>query len=345
MNTLMNYPELDAFAAQKNAGSKNAYFKLLDTFVETAPKIAQSLTTQPNANKLPDFLRMIDNLQSQLLGIGSSTLVWEAEKVATLVRDGQASERAQDLSDFSSKLKTLCVKLEEAKHDGPTSTPRAIPSPASALKETTPLERPTLQAAIKPEPFEKLGLLVENFELDDALVMLCSLMKYTYNMEIDFNLATVEKHLAVFDYDNALQGIKRVLQITRTVEESERRGKKKILAVDDVPDVLNTLKSLLDGSYAVYGVTNHKAALKYLTGNTADLILLDIEMPHMNGFTLLNIIRKIKACEKTPVIFLTSSVSVENVKKSFVAGGSDFIKKPINAEVLRSRIEKHLGSL
>ncbi len=104
--------------------------------------------------------------------------------------------------------------------------------------------------------------------------------------------------------------------------------------VKAVPDVLSTVKAVLRNTYAVYGLINHMAALKFLTSNSADLILLDIEMPDMNGFALLGIIRKIRAYESMPVIFLTGNASVENIKKAHSAGSNDFAPKPLEAKVL-----------
>lgn len=74
--------------------------------------------------------------------------------------------------------------------------------------------------------------------------------------------------------------------LRKIAENSDHDSMKKILAIDDVPDVLTTVKSVLSKRYTVYGVTNHKAALKFLTSNQADLILLDIEMPDMDGFAM-----------------------------------------------------------
>ncbi len=118
--------------------------------------------------------------------------------------------------------------------------------------------------------------------------------------------------------------------------------RKKILAVDDMPDILLTVKSILKIKYEVLAVTNHMAALQVLAHKDPDLILLDIEMPGKDGFDILRLIRKIRGYENTPVIFLTSNVTRDNIRRSQAMGGSDFIKKPIDSQILLSKISKYL---
>ena len=120
-------------------------------------------------------------------------------------------------------------------------------------------------------------------------------------------------------------------------------GTKRILAIDDVPDVLSTIKAVLQDSYTVFGVTNGMSAMKFLANNTADLILLDIEMPDMDGFTLLRIIRQMENYKKTPVVFLTGNASVEYIRTAIENGGNDFVKKPFEVHVLKEKIRKLIG--
>ncbi len=118
--------------------------------------------------------------------------------------------------------------------------------------------------------------------------------------------------------------------------------KKKILAVDDMPDILLTIKSILKIKYEVFAATNHMMALQVLAHKDPDLILLDIEMPDKDGFDILKLIRKIRGYEHTPVIFLTGSVNPGNVRRALASGGSDFIRKPVDPQVLLSKVNKFL---
>ena len=347
MHKLMNNQEIDAFSAQKKAGSNSAYFGLLAKFTAAAPGLVVDLTLPTNEKELAAFQRDIHTLQKQLFAIGSSSLLWLAQKADASARCGCIVKCENEIFQLATRINKLCAQLDEAKVDT-TAAERATLAFGAANapgKQSTPGGDKRAKAPIKQEHFEKLCILIDNFERDDALFILHSLMEFSYDPVIDAVLVAINKGMLDFDYDESAHLAKRLLSdITKMCAPSEKTAaKKKILAIDDVPDVLNTVKSVLRDDYAVYGVTNHMAALKFLTGNTADLILLDIEMPDMNGFVLLDIIRKIKAYEATPVLFFTANISVENIEKAHSAGGSDFIKKPVDAKVLLEKVGKHLN--
>ncbi len=120
------------------------------------------------------------------------------------------------------------------------------------------------------------------------------------------------------------------------------QGRYKILAIDDMPDVLTTIKVMLMYKFNVYGVTNSKAAFKFINQTMPDLILLDIEMPDINGIDLLKEIRRLPGCEELPILFLTSEANIRNIKEALSGGGNDFIRKPVEKNMLISRIEKYL---
>ncbi len=120
------------------------------------------------------------------------------------------------------------------------------------------------------------------------------------------------------------------------------QGRYKILAIDDMPDVLTTIKVMLMYKFNVYGVTNSKAAFKFINQTIPDLILLDIEMPDMNGIDLLKELRRLPGCENIPILFLTGEANIRNIKEALSGGGNDFIRKPVEKNMLINRIEKHL---
>ena len=341
MNTLMSLSEIDSFAALKSAGSRIEYFRILNGFIDEMPEMVNQLKILSEAGPADEFFKLIDGLQNILLAVGSSGLMWEAERVAASEREGKHDKCVSESIALGEKLLKLHGKIKETRVDFlnmPARKPR--PAPGQKKPEST---KARAKAVIKPAPFEKLVLLIENFELDEALSMVKSMIKYSYDEKIDAALDNIYHSLSLFEYDTALKEIQAVLEVIQKIERLEEiTAKKKILAIDDVPDVLSTVKALLSEKYSVYGVTNHKSALKFLTSNSADLILLDIEMPDMDGFSLLSIIRKIGAYEKTPVLFLTGSISIENVKRSHASGANDFIRKPIDAAILHERINRQL---
>jgi CheY-like chemotaxis protein len=120
--------------------------------------------------------------------------------------------------------------------------------------------------------------------------------------------------------------------------------KKKILVIDDVTMNLMTIKSHLSELYDVRVAKSGEIALSVLGSVKIDLILLDIEMPGMSGFDFINIMREKPDVADTPIIFVTSHNTANVVNRAYKAGVVDYIVKPVNAEILLSKIAAVLDS-
>lgn len=116
-----------------------------------------------------------------------------------------------------------------------------------------------------------------------------------------------------------------------------------ILAVDDTPANLQVLAGMLkDRGYKVRPVPSGKLALLAAQRDPPDLILLDINMPEMNGYELCE---KLKADDKLkaiPVIFISALTDQLDKVKAFTTGGVDYLTKPFQMEELYARVETHL---
>lgn len=126
-------------------------------------------------------------------------------------------------------------------------------------------------------------------------------------------------------------------------EESGRR--RRILIVDDSPMILRNIKSMLDEKYDVSVSTSGKKALLSIKCNRPDLVLLDIEMPEMDGSVCFDKIKEIKGCEKLPIIFLTSVSDKDNILKVLAKGPEGYLLKPVSTEKLRSKIREVLDKI
>ncbi len=118
--------------------------------------------------------------------------------------------------------------------------------------------------------------------------------------------------------------------------------KKHILVVDDVPSNLKFAEKLLEDKFKLTFTVSGAQALKYLAKNTPDLILLDINMPEMNGYETIQNIKNIPSASKIPVIFLTSALDNDSEIKGFQLGAVDYIRKPFITEIMMSRINTQL---
>jgi signal transduction histidine kinase len=119
--------------------------------------------------------------------------------------------------------------------------------------------------------------------------------------------------------------------------------RKKIIAVDDNLENLTAIKSTLKAMYEVYPSPSAFRMFDLLEHIQPDLILLDVEMPEMNGYEAA---RKLKSGDKfrnTPVIFLTSMSDAKNEIEGLSIGAVDYIHKPFVAPLLLQRIKTHLS--
>ena len=116
-----------------------------------------------------------------------------------------------------------------------------------------------------------------------------------------------------------------------------------ILAVDDSSEMLDILKNVIAGAgYRFFGASNANQCMRLVRDLAPDLILLDIQMPEVDGFELCRQIRAVESCQRVPVAFVTARRTAQDVKAGIAAGGNDFITKPFDPKNLMARIERWL---
>lgn len=119
--------------------------------------------------------------------------------------------------------------------------------------------------------------------------------------------------------------------------------KKKILIIDDDGAMLRMMKTWLSVKYRVYMASSGKIALSFLAQNPVDLVLLDYEMPVMNGPDVLKEIRNTQAIRKLPVIFLTAKDDKESVMKVVALKPEKYLLKSMPKEKLTGAIDEFFG--
>ena len=115
-----------------------------------------------------------------------------------------------------------------------------------------------------------------------------------------------------------------------------------IMLIDDDEMCLDMGMEILKNKYTVYPVPSGEQALQILKKITPDLILLDIEMPVMNGYEVIKKLKREKETKDIPVIFLTSHTDPGNELDGLTMGAIDYITKPFSPLLLVQRIENHL---
>ena len=116
-----------------------------------------------------------------------------------------------------------------------------------------------------------------------------------------------------------------------------------ILVVDDSPANLAVVNEVLTAQgYAVATAINGDRAIKRLASNLPDLILLDVQMPVMDGFEACRIIKANPEMAHIPIIFITALSDGESIAKAFSLGAVDYISKPFQEAELIARVQNHL---
>ncbi|XPV77487.1 MAG: response regulator [Desulfovibrio sp.] len=120
--------------------------------------------------------------------------------------------------------------------------------------------------------------------------------------------------------------------------------KHRVLVVDDIPLNVEVLSEVLGDTYEVVAALSGKDALR-LASNTPypDLILLDIQLPDMDGYEVCRFLKIQKETRDIPIIFVTTMDSDDDEERGFKVGGVDYIRKPISPSIVMSRVKTQLA--
>jgi two-component system, cell cycle response regulator DivK len=116
-----------------------------------------------------------------------------------------------------------------------------------------------------------------------------------------------------------------------------------ILYVEDNQDNRKLVRRVLEADgYAVDEAKDAQEALVYLNTNPPALILMDISMPDMDGYTLTTKIKAMPEFAKTPIIAMTANVMRGDRERSLEAGCDGYIQKPIDIDILTQQVERYI---
>ncbi len=121
-------------------------------------------------------------------------------------------------------------------------------------------------------------------------------------------------------------------------------SKSTVFVVDDSPVTTKVISRMLKKNSDYYSVKilDGPECIKKAKEVKPDLILLDIQMPGMNGIEVCKVLRKDEQTYDIPVIFVTASTDNETLKEAFESGGTDYVRKPVNKIELLARIKSVL---
>jgi len=124
---------------------------------------------------------------------------------------------------------------------------------------------------------------------------------------------------------------------------TKRDATPQILVVDDEPTNIQVVKELLKDQYKIRVATSAEKALKIAEENPdLDLMLLDIMMPEMDGYSVCEALRQNDDTSAIPVIFLSAKTQTDDMTRGFDLGAVDYITKPIDPPILQARVKTHV---
>ncbi|MFW9620862.1 MAG: response regulator, partial [Macromonas sp.] len=118
-----------------------------------------------------------------------------------------------------------------------------------------------------------------------------------------------------------------------------------VLIVDDQPDNVEVLGEALVNLCEVSFALSGSEALALLQHSVPDLIVLDVMMPGMDGYAVMQALREHPAASHVPVIFVTAHTDIDSELRALTAGAADFIHKPIHPAVVEARVRTQLHAL
>ena len=172
-----------------------------------------------------------------------------------------------------------------------------------------------------------------------------SITKRLLDMQnVKINLFSIEGQGSRFYFTQSFQISEKQDKVTQKVSEEQNQLKGvRILLVEDNPvNVMVARKFLSRWDIKVDVAENGRESLEKTSGNGYDLILMDLQMPIMDGYTAATELRKLGV--KTPILALTASVMLDVGDKVYKAGMDDFITKPFDPDDLYKKILHHLSS-
>lgn len=304
--------------------SLTEYFDVLKTFYfENKQRITQLSTALTNSD-YKTYQILVHSLKSSSKLIGADKLSMIAEEHELKVADKNYDFINNNIQSLKNEIEVVLDNISGIiKED----------SVSESHKEKECLDDATVLAKI-----QNIVDKIDNFENKEAKLMIDNLLDYNINQAYIPYLNDAKLKLTLYDDEQA----KAILSSMNSNVTEEDVEQKHILIVDDDASTLAFTESTLDKYYKVTALNSGRKALSFLQRFIPDIILLDLNMPDMDGIDTLKQIKMIRSCYDIPVIFLTGVTDTQKEVQCLTLGANDFIQKPFVKELLLGRISKTL---
>lgn len=326
-------PELDAEnAIEAVGGSEELYDKILKQIISRIPDNIQTMDKNLAAGgDLRYFTIMVHGLKSSLRQIGHQRLASLSDMLETHARDDDLSFCQEWYTSLRNELLFFCEQAEALMCDGVDKS----------IETGTEIN----DIAVYKNELERAKVAAEEYDTLAATEIITQLLGCRFDKQTDAELSLVLSALESFQPLSALVHIEKLIAICGNTPPQPVSVDEmcKILVVDDNPANLTLVKGILsEHGFKVYPVSSGQTALNFLKKQRPDLILLDMEMPDMNGEEVFRAIVADPEHDQIPIIFLTGNNDPESEVNAFRIGAADYMRKPISDVILLARVRMQL---
>ncbi len=352
---LLEIKGLDIALGMSKSGNRDAYFRSLDQFISSGLEFVEQYTEHELLTRQQKLLIDITKINPLLQKIGAREIIQNLDLLVEFIKSQNSDLAKSCLFESREKITMLHKKISSAREvekepqkDNPQSGQSETKKYSDAIKEVNSgVEKADkIPGLLVIGMFDALIKNIDEFQLMQAAQRVEKLQKYHFTDDIDKLLNNIDYYLQNFDQSSAVIDARLLATIANEQGSLPMNkvsaNKQKVLAIDDNTGVLNTLRSMLKTEYDVFCIPDREAVFRFLSMQKPDIILLDIEMPQMDGFEMLGLIRNYHALKNVPVLFLTGNATVDHFNKAKLVGVNDFIRKPVDRATLLQKIEYHI---
>ena len=328
MSNINYYNKIPGLLVPKDA-SYDLMCDNIDKYIDIIPGLVKSLEKSLSTSKT-DLLEHMDTVLLLLESVSARGLETEVTRIINLSKnDHKMSAAKKLLPPLTTSLLSLSIEMQKAQHSG------------SGQNEETTSEIES--HADMRNNLSALDYLIENKDYESAKSIITAMEEC--NPDYVFDIDRLLSLLLNKEYNEAknLVSSLKEKQNDKIVQLRNVDLTKKILALDDMPEVLTFIKNALKHHYKVFAAANASTAANIIEAHKPDLFVLDIDMPDMNGLDFAELVRGTPEFVKTPIIFLTGNATREHALKAMKVGANDFIIKPTTYETLLNRVSKHMN--
>jgi diguanylate cyclase (GGDEF)-like protein len=314
---------LDITAAVRTLGQREIYYQILRQFCSGMEETVGILKDSAEKGDWKSWTLRVHSLKSVLRTIGMRTLGEEAAQLEEVGRAEVASVCRERTITFCTALIDLQKKLRGT-------------GLFTSLRETVPTK---IRLGVLQDKLIALKYACNGHNSKEIEARLADIRNVSLSETADKSLLVISSLIDSFDYDEAVDKIDRLLHSLQKPQHMEEFS---ILIIDDEEINLQTLQFILGTEYILSTACTGADALRQLEDNLPDLILLDIMLPDISGFELLEKLKSNPATVQIPVIIVTGLSGEEEEERGFFLGAVDYITKPFNNAIVRARVKTHI---